>query len=44
MEPNNSLTLGETQSGVDKHVETKVQRLELYRRLTRIGFYYYVKI
>ena len=40
----NSMTLGETQSGVNKRLETKVQRLKLYKRLTRVGFYYYVKI
>ena len=31
----NTVTLGETQSSVNKRLETKVQRLELYKRLNR---------
>ena len=34
------MRLGETQSGFNKHLETKVQRLKLYKRLTRVGFYF----
>ena len=31
--------IGETQPGVDKRLETKVLRLELYERLIRAGLY-----
>ena len=42
----NSLTLGETQPGVDKHLETNVLDTGSMKdeTLSRVGLYYYVEI